>query len=198
VRGTNGGRGETIPLRIVPAGGQVPENVSHPSNKETWDILHEDVTGSYRANASGKFGPEPSVVGRPQSSSSEGDGLAGEAPADEIDGLDLFPSDFTDVAISLHPRPVLLQHGGAERIVLNLPRHTHSRSLKSKIQTANPRKQRPDGQHHALASIHRRSYSACPIVSMTHALNSSGWSVMCWWQLVQSAIPFSNNVRTLR
>jgi hypothetical protein len=33
-----------------------------PSNKEPWDILQEDDSGSYLANDSEYFGPEPSFI----------------------------------------------------------------------------------------------------------------------------------------
>jgi hypothetical protein len=46
VRGTKGGRWYAFPLRIVPEGGQVSENVAHPPNKEPWDVLQEHVVGS--------------------------------------------------------------------------------------------------------------------------------------------------------
>jgi hypothetical protein len=47
VRGTNGRRGNALPLRVIPELGQVSENGSHPaSHKEAWDILHEDEGGS--------------------------------------------------------------------------------------------------------------------------------------------------------
>ena len=42
VRGTNGGRWNAIPFRVVPARGQVSENVSKAPSKQTWDVLHED------------------------------------------------------------------------------------------------------------------------------------------------------------
>jgi hypothetical protein len=46
VRGTNGGRWYALPFRIVPEGGQVSEYVSHPPNKEPWDVLQERESGS--------------------------------------------------------------------------------------------------------------------------------------------------------
>jgi hypothetical protein len=46
VEGTSGGRREHLPFRIVPEGGQVPENPAHPPNKDRCDVLHEDVSGS--------------------------------------------------------------------------------------------------------------------------------------------------------
>lgn len=46
MRGTNGGSGDTIPLRIKPEFGQVPENSVKSSNSEGWHVLHEDVSRS--------------------------------------------------------------------------------------------------------------------------------------------------------
>jgi hypothetical protein len=46
VRGTNSGRRDALPFSVVPAGDQVPEYVAHSSNKEPWDVLHEDVPWS--------------------------------------------------------------------------------------------------------------------------------------------------------
>ena len=60
VRGTKGTRRQTIPFRIVPALGQVSENTSHVRvSKQTWNVLHEDVSGSKCANGSDVFTPEP-------------------------------------------------------------------------------------------------------------------------------------------
>jgi hypothetical protein len=46
VRGTDGGSGYAIPLRVIPDRGQVCEYVSHPSSKQAWDVLQDRVTGS--------------------------------------------------------------------------------------------------------------------------------------------------------
>jgi hypothetical protein len=46
VRGTDGSRWDAVPLRVIPARGQVAENVAHSSNKEPWDVLHEHPAGS--------------------------------------------------------------------------------------------------------------------------------------------------------
>jgi hypothetical protein len=44
--GTNEDRGDAIPFRVIPDGGQFSEYVSHSPPKETWDVLHEHVAGS--------------------------------------------------------------------------------------------------------------------------------------------------------
>jgi hypothetical protein len=46
VRGANGGSGYAIPLRVIPARGQVSENSPESSSKESCDVLHDDVAGS--------------------------------------------------------------------------------------------------------------------------------------------------------
>jgi hypothetical protein len=46
MRGADVGRSEAVPFRVIPARGQVSEYVSHPSSKEPWDVLHDDVSGS--------------------------------------------------------------------------------------------------------------------------------------------------------
>jgi hypothetical protein len=44
--GTDEGRRNAVPLRVIPEVGQVPENVSHSASKEPWNVLHEHVAGS--------------------------------------------------------------------------------------------------------------------------------------------------------
>jgi hypothetical protein len=46
VRGANGASRDAVPLRVIPARGQVPENTLHSSSKESCDVLHDDVAGS--------------------------------------------------------------------------------------------------------------------------------------------------------
>jgi hypothetical protein len=48
VRGTNGTSWDAVPFRVIPEGGQVAKDCPHPSvsSQESWDVLHEDVTGS--------------------------------------------------------------------------------------------------------------------------------------------------------
>jgi hypothetical protein len=57
VRGTNGGSWYAMPLRIIPERGQVSENVSKPSTKQSCDVFHDDVEWSNLANKSGVLSP---------------------------------------------------------------------------------------------------------------------------------------------
>jgi hypothetical protein len=87
VRGTNGGSRYAVPLRIKPERGQVSENSVKPPSKECCDVLHDDEAGSKLANQTGVFTPETRALAvnsgaRP----GDADVLAGEAPADGIDG----------------------------------------------------------------------------------------------------------------
>jgi hypothetical protein len=43
---TNGGRRYALPFCVIPERGQVTENVAHSSNKEPWDVFHDDVAWS--------------------------------------------------------------------------------------------------------------------------------------------------------
>jgi hypothetical protein len=108
VRGTKRGRWKTLPFRIEPEGGQIPENVAHSSSKEPWDVLHEDVSGSKYANDAGELGPEPAFVGLGKLLPGLADGLTGEAAADEIDGFDI-SEDVADVADAVDVGPVLTE-----------------------------------------------------------------------------------------
>ena len=57
VRRTNGGSWYAVPFRIVPERGQVAENSLNSPSKQSCDVLHEDVAGSYLANNSGVLAP---------------------------------------------------------------------------------------------------------------------------------------------
>src|SRR5215471_1884718 len=46
VRRTNGGRWYAIPFDVIPARGQVGEDVSKPKSKVPWDILQQRPFGS--------------------------------------------------------------------------------------------------------------------------------------------------------
>jgi len=87
VRGADGGSWDAIPSRIVPARGQVSENLSEPSRRESWRVFHEDVARSYLANHSRHLSPEPGAEPEihPESAASHADVLAGEAAGDDVD-----------------------------------------------------------------------------------------------------------------
>jgi hypothetical protein len=58
VRGAKGASRKALPLRVIPARGQVSENSSKPSSKEPWHILQKRVSGSKVANESRVVGPK--------------------------------------------------------------------------------------------------------------------------------------------
>jgi hypothetical protein len=90
VRGADGASRDAIPLRVIPARGQVPENSSEPSaavaSKEVANVLHDDVAGSKNVNESNVLAPKtrapPVDPGLP---SGDGEVLAGEAAAEDVD-----------------------------------------------------------------------------------------------------------------
>jgi hypothetical protein len=86
VRGAKGACGKTVPLRIEPERGQVPENTSEAPSKQSWDVLHDDVSGSYVADEPCEFGPKTRACPvDPRATAGVGEVLAGEATAEDVD-----------------------------------------------------------------------------------------------------------------
>jgi hypothetical protein len=86
VRGANGRSRYAVPLRVIPARGQVSEYALHSSSKESWDVLHDDVPGSKLANESGVLAPKTRAF--PVEScalAGVGEVLAGEAAGEDVD-----------------------------------------------------------------------------------------------------------------
>jgi len=86
VRGANGRSRDAVPLRVIPARGQVSENTLKPPSKESCDVLHDDVAGSKLANESRVLAPKTRAC--PVDSSAlagEADVLAGESAAEDVD-----------------------------------------------------------------------------------------------------------------
>lgn len=175
VRGTKRGSRYARPLRIVPEGGQVSENVVHagPSNKETWYVFHEDDAGSKYAKDSGELGPEPPLVGLALPFSRDGNWLAGETPGNKVDWLELGASDIADVSVARDVGPPLGEGGGAERVDLDLPAALPARPLEAEVDPADPGEKGPEGrlpprvpqrllQDAAARPISRRSGSFIP------------------------------------
>src|SRR5690606_37967367 len=86
VIGANGCRRTAIPLRIIPARGQISEYNVQPSRKQRLDVLHDDVAWSKLANDRGKFSPQAGTFASNSGSlSGIADVLAWESSSDEID-----------------------------------------------------------------------------------------------------------------
>jgi hypothetical protein len=86
VRGANGRSRYAVPLRVIPARGQVPEYAPHSSSKESCDVLHDDVAGSKLANESGVLAPKTRAFPvDPGAFAGVGEVLAGEAAGEDVD-----------------------------------------------------------------------------------------------------------------
>jgi hypothetical protein len=153
VRGSKGRRRNTLPLCIVPEGGQGPENFCHalPSvdGKEAWDVLHKDVAGSKVANDSSELGPEPAVIGLASPAASDRDGLAGEAATDEVDGREVLRRAVMDISEALDVRPVRSEDALAEGVAFDLPDDTEAPGpFETEVEASEAREQRPNGEHY--------------------------------------------------
>jgi hypothetical protein len=116
MRGTNVVSSQTFPLRIIPALGQVPENSVKPSNKQSCDVLHDDVAGSYLANQAGILSPKPAALAiNSRSASGERNVLTWKSANDNIDRnaicFEPFGGEAGNVIVDWHLRPVLAENG---------------------------------------------------------------------------------------
>ena len=55
--GTDGGSGDAIPFRIIPERGQVPEHDMDSPSKESCNVFHENISGSYLTDQPCHFRP---------------------------------------------------------------------------------------------------------------------------------------------
>jgi hypothetical protein len=86
VRGTNGRSGKAVPLRVIPALGQVAENNVNSPSKECCHVLHEDVARSNQANEPDVLGPQPrSLPADPGTLAGVADVLAGESSGPDVE-----------------------------------------------------------------------------------------------------------------
>jgi hypothetical protein len=114
---THGARGEQTPFRIEPEVGQVTEQPTESVgiSKESWHVLHEDVSRSHCANDIGEPGPTPTLVGDSSPATECREWLAGEPAAHDIDsgsGLAEPPlGSGSNVVMAWHLRPVVSEYG---------------------------------------------------------------------------------------
>ena len=101
MRGTNGSSRYAIPFRVIPARGQVSEYNAKPPTKQSWHVLHEYESRSKLANDSEELLPQSGPLAFDSCTlGGVADVLAGESPADEINGLKVVATNFSDVSIS--------------------------------------------------------------------------------------------------
>jgi hypothetical protein len=133
--GTNGCRRDTLPFRIIPERGQSPEYGIQPPNKQSCNVLHEDVSGLKQANDAGVFKPQSrSLASKSCPLSGEGNILAGESPADEINIPLSDRREGSHIIPSGHVGPVLLKDSSCMGINLHLPLADHPGPLKPKVE----------------------------------------------------------------
>lgn len=151
VRGANGRRGNTIPFRIEPARGQVPENLAKCSPgvdaKEPWHVLQQHVAGSQCANDPRKLGPEPSDILGAFPLPSDGRRLTGEPGAQELDALEPFKIQGRNVSMPLHIRPVPSKDALTKRVDLTLPPHGPASAFQPEVPATDTREQGPNRPH---------------------------------------------------
>lgn len=117
-------RAETIPARIVPAGGKILQDPIEPTSKEARDVLEDDDAGPELADDAGEFPPQsgtlPGLESNPRSSCA--DVLAREPPADDVDSV-VFGGDphVVHVSPAVDPRPPLVEDFSAVGGSLALP-----------------------------------------------------------------------------
>jgi hypothetical protein len=120
VRGTKGARWNNIPFRVIPARGKVSENLVESPSKESCDVLHDDVGGSYFANDSRVFRPESASLSADSFAfAGIADVLARESPAKHIHSLDI--GNLSDVSVPLDVGPMFPENASAIVINLHLP-----------------------------------------------------------------------------
>jgi hypothetical protein len=152
VRGADLGCAEQTPPSIEPELGQRPENVSEISS-ELWHVLHENEIGSKYANAPLELRPEAGAgAGDALSLAGDGQVLAGEAAADEIDGRS-GGVDIADILETCGRRVVLTQHCPGVGVLLGLPLHAggltkaSERQFDPAIKAGDAREQGADADH---------------------------------------------------
>lgn len=156
VRGAKGACRKAVPLRVIPERGQVPENNPESSRKESCDVLHNDVAGSKFANDSGVLRPKTRPgAGEPCTLPGEGEILAGEPAADDIDGGEVVGADVAHVGVPFGVGEVVGEDGSAEGVELDLPCGSHPGPLEPEVEAADAREEGADTQHRSWSMVSR-------------------------------------------
>ncbi len=125
------GRANVLPLRIIPAFGQVSENAAKPSawlfsraSKQVCDVLHDDEAGSYFANQAVDFRPKSTTgsIAHASLRSSDREVLTWKSARDDINGNSIGSKPLSgkgaNVVINGNLGPVLGQYLAGERLDL--------------------------------------------------------------------------------
>jgi hypothetical protein len=157
VLGSKGCSRYAVPFRIVPEGGQVPENSAKPSSplasKQVCDVLHEDVARSKFASQAGDLAPKTRAFAlQTRAKSGNRQVLAGEPAADDIDGNSSLgksvAGEGSHVIEARNLGPMLRQHLAGEWVDLaEGDRLEPARALKAEREAADPAEQVEDAEH---------------------------------------------------
>ena len=146
VRGTNGGSGYAVPLRVIPALGQVSENSAKPPPKQCWYVLHKHDSRSYHANEAVKLTPQSASASLDSDSlACNGDVLAREAACDEVDVGQ--GGNASHVSISGNIGPMLFEDSSAELIYLYLPCDRPSCPFEAQVHASHAGEEGAEGRH---------------------------------------------------
>lgn len=134
VRGANGCRRNAVPLRVIPARGQVSENSLKPPNKERCHVLNKHVPGSNLPNDPGVLSPQSRLF--PVNSSAESccaDVLAREPSAEHVTGREVVGADGSHVVEAGDVGPMLREDLGRIRVTLHMKHGCHAGALEAEL-----------------------------------------------------------------
>lgn len=129
-------------MHIEPEGGQVGEDGSEGQSigKESWNVFHEHVAGSYCANGVEHPGPAPAFVSHAEPFAGVGEGLTGETTCDQFNGRVSAVSPplrgGSYVVMFRYFRPVFVEDAAAVRVEFNLAGAGESGSVEAEIDTS--------------------------------------------------------------
>ena len=131
-----------VPARIVPARGKVSENVEKPPSSQSWDVFHEDVAGHQLANESLELRPKTgSVTCKSCSFASGRNVLAGEAPGEHVDLVEVVRTAVAHVGEAGHVGPMQREDLAAEVVNLDLPGAAHARPVEPEVDATDAREE---------------------------------------------------------
>jgi len=146
---------------LITKGFQVSTHLLDPQIEEARHIFAKEPSGSENGKTADHFRPEVTVICRASSLPGTTEGLAREASAHEVNGLDPLPVDASYVVVTGHGWPMLFEDLSTVLVNFDLPGNLKTGSLKSKIETPYSRKQTAD-LHALSASSFRRPGSQSP------------------------------------
>lgn len=138
MRRTNGGSGNTVPLRIIPERVEILKDQGKPARAKGWNVFRNDPFRANRSDDTSKLSPKTGAIAEDSGSLSGcGDVLAGKASADDIDSLK-FVSDEGHIFVACDVGPMFCKNRATKRIDFNLPPNLVTRALKAQIKPPDP------------------------------------------------------------